>query len=1327
MKIKRSVKIFLILLFVLSFILIAVYISLPEIFRSILIAQVSFNKDYKIEVGKISGDFYSYISIDSLLISNKNTDEKVLAFKNLKIEYQLLRLFFREIHVTKVRGDSVFVNLYKVRSNKFNLEEIFSITSSNKNITQSKKLKKGKWKITVRDIQLNNTGFIFNDNRTVLSFSGVNLRGNARNSLSETDIFRININRYKGHLDIKSQDIYFSDILAEDFSGQVVITPESIIWNNAKGTIRTGSFTSSGKVLLKEEKYFVQFDTDKINLEEIDNIFIHDGKKNLSGDVTGGVKIFGGFRDFAMEGYAESRDVFAYDQILKNIQSDISLIDNELVLDVKKAEWNEANVRGSFRFFFDKSSFIIKGYGDNVDPVIAFPEIGLSKGTLLFSTGFILEYQTTKSNQDKFTGSFWDVTGKAFGYPVSKSSFNFIKEGDNLQFNEIKLTDGFYSASGFGTVVLGENPYINFEITSGNLRAERFISAINANLEFSGRVSGPTNNLIGNINLRSPQMSIYDFIISEVNLSSDFSLKEKFPDSLGLNGNVRIQKVKFPFSGVDPLENITASYKMDSGKIVFDRFHGKFSKGDFRISGSIDSLFSSIPSSSLNIVFGQIEFEHALGSDLPVARVKLRGNAIVSGWIDSYNINVNSVVYDINIGKYLFDPLIGNINITPEYIDAGFNNDAGSMKISSKFFINAPDIPFTLTASVSRISTEFLLSLVNNPFLKDLSGNFRADITAGGNLVNPDFNLDFSTNIYNTIKKVELGILKGNLSYQDSTLNLSEIKLEHKLYSILFNGEVPVEISINPGRFNFINNGMITGDTRFKNVSLETINYLVNYLPFLQNKTGSLDFMKKIEGQINGYLKLSGILESPDLTGSLTLSNGRIKSEVLTQQTEQFFAFKYKKETTSLSFDITEIEGSINILPSGPGRNDLSIPSLTGKFLGKYNEGSFKLSGVVNLNNFTVDGYEIRFLQTSGVIPIILPDTDVSVENVDLVLKKLPGASKPSITGFIKIYEAKTSIDVIRIQDIFSIIYSIGTDILDIIIKKEEEEPSYDMLSFDLKNDMDINLKIQVKDNVKFTGTQQNFYINAKELQVKGSLNAFTILGDIDIQGGKMYKWGHVFNLTKGLIKFDLEDKFDPELDMVLQTRIQEYLIEIKITGRKSSPMVVFTSIPDLDQSQIFSLLFIHQMPEFLEDGQKFESEFLRELIMEQFITEGFNYVASRYTPGLNRFFDVKRLKIETGEESEEAKELYRATLGKYITPRMFLSYSSYVNTNPRDPSIALNIHVNSYILFKSEINLNPYPERNTGDSIGIEVQRTVDFNKYLFKIFNLELKSIEE
>ena len=661
-------------------------------------------------------------------------------------------------------------------------------------------------------------------------------------------------------------------------------------------------------------------------------------------------------------------------------------------------------------------------------------------------------------------------------------------------------------------------------------------------------------------------------------------------------------------------------------------------------------------------------------------------------------------------------------------IDAGFNNDSGTIKLTSRFYYLTPDIPFSLNASVSKIKTDMLLSFTKNPFVKDLSGNFRADITAGGSFVRPDFHANFSTNIYNTVQKVELGILTGVVGYNNSSLNLSEIKLQHELYSIYFNGSIPVVFSITPAQFNIIKTAQLNGVTQLKGVSLETIDYLIKYLPFLQGKVEDFDFLKRIEGQINGNLMLSGFPDYPEVTGELTLIDGRIKSEVLSQQTEKFFAIKYKKAITTLSFDITDLNGKIIISPSGLSRNLINIPSITGKFRGKNNEGNFRLSGLISLDNFKVDDYELRFFQSSGIIPIILPDTDVSFENIDVVLKKTSSASKPSISGFIKISEAKTSYDFIRIQDIFSIIYSIGTDLLDVIIRKEDAPETYeDMLSFNVKNDVDVNLRIQVKDNVKFTGTQQNFFINAKEVSIIGSLNAFTILGEVDIQGGKIYKWGHVFNMTKGGIKFDLEDKFDPELDLQLQTRIQEYLIQIKITGRKSQPQIELSSIPDLDRSQIFSLLFIHQMPEFLDNGQKFESEFIRELLMEQFITEGFDYVTSRLSPTLNRFFDVKRLKIEAGEESDQAKELYRATLGKYITPRMYLSYSSYVNRNPRDPSIALNIHVNSFILFKSEINLNQHPERNTGDSIGIEVQRTVDFNKYLFKMFKLELKSLEE
>ncbi|MCK4667463.1 translocation/assembly module TamB domain-containing protein [Candidatus Dependentiae bacterium] len=1326
MKIKKATKVFIIFFFLLFFISIIIFLSLPEILKSILVAHVSFGKDYKVQIGNVTGDFINYIKIENVLIENKSSGEQVLAFKKLRVEYNLIYLLRNEIYIKKLNLDNFYLNVYKINKDEFNISELLSFKKSSKK-KKAKKTKKSKFIFSVYDIDIKKSTFLFNDNRVELNFSGVDFKGNAKNSLSEKDVFKIKIKNVGVDLYIDVLGTKIQDIMARDTSGEVIITSKAINWYNVKGKSRTGEFKSDGHVLFSEQKFRVDVHSASLDLSEIDRIFIHDNKKNLKGKINATAKIFGSFGEFHILGFAKSDQIFAYGQTLTNISSEIIFEKNNLTLNVERANWNEADVLGTFKLHLKSGGFIIKGRGENIDPIKILPDIDFEKDKINVSSNFTLEYTRTSTGTDKFTGNFWNISGDILQYKICNSKFSFNKEDELVTFNKIVLNNSFLQCEGLGILRLSEIPVINFEITKGNVIIENYYSPAIGKVGVIGKVFGPINNLAGELTLTGNTLSYADFEFINFSVQSQFHLTDNFPDNLISKGEISIENIKTPYEWLDNPEKINLNYNLDDGHLKFKKFKCQYLDSNVIVVGDVSEVFSTEPIAALNVIFEKIPYTTSLGTNVPPLSFKADGNVVLNGWLNDYNIMANVLITELFLGKYDFDPIVCNVNLTKNLLQTKMENREGSFFIDGVFFLNEPDISFNLEARLSRIKSEILLGFFKSPVLEDLSGKFKIDLLAGGTLSNPRFSGTFSSNIYNVIKRVELGILKGEFSYSDASLQFKDIKLEHKLYSILYNGNLPINISLNPMKFALDQSGKIKGLLDLNSISLETVTYFVAYLPFFNKRIKNLDFLKKIEGILNGHLEISGMLEAPQYSGHIKLKDGRIKSEIITETSERIFILPFSKTVTSLGFDIRDINASIVLEPLGDGSNRINLASFSGKFKSSNTEGAFILAGSLDLDNFNPDKFNLNFKQTSGVISLILPDTTVTFEDADITFSNLQGDSMPSITGTINVIEAKTGYDFIRIQDIFSIIYNIGIDIKDLIVEDDGVKPSFEKLSFNVKHDMKINLLVKVKDNIKFTGTQQNFYLNAREVNVKGTLNAFTLLGDIDIQGGKIYKWGHTFNLTKGFIKFNLEDKFDPELDMILQTRIQEYLILIKITGRKSAPEIEFSSIPELDKGRIFTLLFIHQTPDFLKDPNKFESEFLKELVWESLITEGFNLATSRLAPGLNRFFDVKRIKIEAGGENEESKQLYRATLGKYITPRMYLSYSSYVYQNPRDPSLTLAIHVNAYMLFKSEISLSPHPERKIGDSIGIEVHRTVDFNKYLFKLFKLELKSIDD
>src|SRR6185312_491426 len=100
------------------------------------------------------------------------------------------------------------------------------------------------------------------------------------------------------------------------------------------------------------------------------------------------------------------------------------------------------------------------------------------------------------------------------------------------------------------------------------------------------------------------------------------------------------------------------------------------------------------------------------------------------------------------------------------------------------------------------------------------------------------------------------------------------------------------------------------------------------------------------------------------------------------------------------------------------------------------------------------------------------------------------------------------------------------------------------------------------------------------DLRVRGTIAQPTVLGHISISEGSATFAGTKYELQHGDIYFSNPVRINPTLDLSATARVQDYDINIGLTGTASKPVPTFRSEPPLSQQDIFSLLALGRTQE---------------------------------------------------------------------------------------------------------------------------------------------------
>ena len=658
-------------------------------------------------------------------------------------------------------------------------------------------------------------------------------------------------------------------------------------------------------------------------------------------------------------------------------------------------------------------------------------------------------------------------------------------------------------------------------------------------------------NIFGTINLKydtletngkivyvKNKLALNQFITTGNNLKSTLDLAIDLYSFL-LNGRVSIQ---------DDSLNEFAKYfpELHSGIIdVKADFSMSNNKQQLSITGRIEDLISSFGTIDLvelnlnspdimskklndsNIFIRNLDIDSIIINELELSarsvndQIILKTN-IVSKGLRPFNFKIDSAVQLINNGdiKININQLIGKIDQFKIKNSRNLNLFYGNHLIFDldKIQIDNGDISLTGNITHDQVSAQGNINNISAKIFGDsLSSQFNHSLINGkinlsGIAKEPILitNIDI-TNVGSTDDNKKLSLNFNIITNHNQTnLNASVHSANKKIATI--KGTVGNTFSIFPLKF-FINNDE---DLMF-NTDLTNEFNILSLLPEFPGQ--------KIEGILNGQIKVTGTPVLPIIKGNLKLLDGKYVYKNLGVKfkniTSNIIANGYKITFSQIKAQDTfnnrmQANGNIDLKTMNyyfeaetTKFNPLNTPYIHGDVNGKITINGNN-TGAIATGNFTLGPMEIQ----------------------------IPEQYKHTIP----------ELNILEIKEIDSL--------------NQKKDP------YELK----LKINLITNDKVSVKGWGVDTHLNG-ELKVSGNLNTPNIKGSLHTVKGRYQEFGKVLNIKQGVLTFDGPIMPSPYLNIIGETNVGRNIIRVILAGSIANPEIRLESTPDMPEERALSML----------------------------------------------------------------------------------------------------------------------------------------------------------
>ncbi len=457
------------------------------------------------------------------------------------------------------------------------------------------------------------------------------------------------------------------------------------------------------------------------------------------------------------------------------------------------------------------------------------------------------------------------------------------------------------------------------------------------------------------------------------------------------------------------------------------------------------------------------------------------------------------------------------------------------------------------------------------------------------------------------------GVEQGAFSYQDGQSRL-EIPFEK------------AELSIDwqqAGLLAKMNLGLGAGDGVAGNVKLQLPAHwpldlvrpqaISGELQFHLGKLGALSLLvpeqlADFSGEIGGALRLAGSLQEPDFAGDLRLRGGRLSLQQL-----------------GVVLDQIGLEAVFNA-------QQLRIEQLTLKA----GEGELQGRGEVLFDGWKPERFTVE-LKGDNALIANLPELR-AVASPDL--RMVGNAEGLTLGGVLKIPE----LQILNWHPPGRIVKSEDVIYIDQLPKPAPPKS----LEFKLDLDVELGERVVVKDRGLDVRLGGDFHLS-KDIHA-----GVLARGQIDIPAGHYSTYGVKLPITTGQLYFSGGPADNPALDIIAQKKVGEVSAGVAVGGTVRQPVIRLISDPALDDTDILSYIVLGRPT--LGGSGDFS---VLSLAASALLSAG---DSASFQQKLKNRSGIDVIDVNTGGEA--GLETAVVTVGKYLTPELYLSYGRALSTS---------------------------------------------------------------
>ena len=174
-------------------------------------------------------------------------------------------------------------------------------------------------------------------------------------------------------------------------------------------------------------------------------------------------------------------------------------------------------------------------------------------------------------------------------------------------------------------------------------------------------------------------------------------------------------------------------------------------------------------------------------------------------------------------------------------------------------------------------------------------------------------------------------------------------------------------------------------------------------------------------------------------------------------------------------------------------------------------------------------------------------------------------------------------------------------------------------------------------------------------LALRGTLANPVLFGDVTTEpGGTIDYGGSTYSLERGVVTFANPTRFEPLLDVVARTKINEYQVTLSVLGSLDRPTTTLASDPPLPDYDVLSLLATGTSSGLTNVSESARAGAEPGMAAESLI---YGQAASLVSARVGKLFGVDRLRIDP-LASGDSLSAARVTVGKRLSSRVYLTYS---------------------------------------------------------------------